>query len=167
MMMKKIGKPLVCAALAAAILLLCSCGEKETKDISLYDLYCAMSAPADFADMKYVSSNDADAADIFKNISDMDYSAVEGFFINYAADGKGNADEIACIRVKDKADVKKALDSLKAHLKKRIGLYSTYDKSQLDKLNGAITASYGDVAVLIVCDNAKLSEKAFYDFLGE
>lgn len=161
-------KIIISIALAVIIALsLTACSSNNAKVISLYDLNKAMSDVADFSEMKYASSSDDNAEEVFKNISDMDYSKVEGYFINYAVNGTGNADEIACIRVKNKGDLTLAVQSLNAHLQRRIGLYSTYDKSQLDKLNNAIVTSYGDVAILIVGDNAKAMEKAFNEFMGE
>lgn len=144
-----------------------ACSANQNKEISLYDLNKAMSDVADFKDMKYASYNDDNAEDVFKNISDIDYSKIKGFFINYAVDGTGNADEIACIELKNKNDKTLAIESLNAHLKRRIGLYSTYDKSQLDKLNNAIVTSYGNIVVLIVGDNATAMEKAFNEFMGD
>lgn len=164
----QLNKKIISALLAIVIAFsLTACSSNQAKEISLYDLNKAMSEVADFSEMKYASSSDDNAEEVFKNISDMDYSKVDGYFINYAVNGTGNADEIACIRVKNKGDLSLAVQSLNAHLQRRIGLYSTYDKSQVDKLNNAIATSYGNVAVLIVGDNSKAMEKAFNEFMGE
>lgn len=162
------NKKIISIMLVIAIALtFTACSSKPQKDVSLYDLNKAMSDVAGFSEMKYASSSDDNAEEVFKNVSDIDYSKVDGYFINYAVNGTGNADEIACIRVKNKNDLTLAVQSLNAHLQRRIGLYSTYDKSQLDKLNNAVVTSHGDIAILIVGDNAKEMEKAFNEFLGE
>lgn len=149
----------------AALTVLVSCGGK-TETVSMYDLNKAMTAVVSLSDMKYVSSADGNAEDLFANVSDMDYGKVKAFFINYAADGKGNADEIVAIQVKNKSDVTEAAASLNAHLEKRRALYATYDKSQVDKLSHGQVVTKNDVAVLIVTDNPDKAKDAFYDFLG-
>lgn len=164
----QLNKKIISALLAIVIAFsLTACSSNQAKEISLYDLNKAMSEVADFSEMKYASSSDDNAEEVFKNISDIEYSKVKGYFINYAVNGTGNADEIACIEVKNKSDLALAVQSLNAHLNKRIGLYSTYDKSQLDKLNNAIVTSYGNVAILIVGNNSKAMEQAFNGFMGE
>ena len=161
-------KRLICLVLSGIMLLmLCACSAQSNQSISLYDLNKSMSEVAEFSQMKYASSADDDPEDLFENISEMSYSKVEGFFINYAVNGTGNADEIACIQVKDKRDINEAVASLNAHLKKRIGLYTSYDKSQLDKLSNAVVATKGNIAVLIVGDKSGEMEKAFYSFFEE
>lgn len=155
---------LVVASLAV-LMVFVSCGAK-TETISMYDLNKAMTAVVSLSDMKYVSSADDNAEDLFANVSDMDYGKVNAFFINYAANGKGNADEIVVIQVKNKSDVTEAAASLKAHLQKRQALYATYDKTQVDKLSRGKVITKNDTAALIVADNADKAEKAFSDFLG-
>lgn len=149
-------------------LTLCACSAKNSKDVSMYDLKNAMAAATDkFSEMSYASSQDSDAANIFTNISDMSYSKVGGFFIYYASDGTGNADEIAVIRVKNISDITEAKESLYAHLEKRKNLYSTYDKSQLSKLDRAKIVTNGSCAALIVADDADNIVEAFHHYLGE
>lgn len=154
------------AALMVMIGALAACGE-DAKDISLYDLNRAMSdAGGEFQDMKYASSADENPEDLFEHISDMDYGKVKAFAIYYAANGTGNADEIAIIQVKKKADLNEAELSLKAHLAKRKDLYKTYDDSQLPKLDKARIVKKDSVAALIVADNASDIEDAFFNFLA-
>lgn len=164
----QLAKKTICAFLAVLMIFsLSACTSRNQKEVSLYDLNKAMADVAGFAEMKYVSSLDSNAEDLFENISSMEYSKVQGFFINYAVNGTGNADEIACIQVKNENDAAEAVSSLQKHLNKRIGLYSSYDKSQLDKLNSAVITKYGNVAVLIVGDKAVDMEKAFNSFFSE
>ena len=145
----------------------CSCSGKggNTAKVSMYDLKTAMANATDkFDDMTYASSEDADKESIFANISEMDYSKVDSFFIYYATNGTGNADEIAVIQVKNSSDVTAARQSLEAHLAKRKSLYSTYDKTQLKKLDGAKVVTDGNCAALIVGDEAGKISEAFYEF---
>ena len=145
---------------------LCACSDAQNdKKVSMFDLKNAMAGASNsFSDMTYASSADPDPAGIFANISDMDYSKVDSFFIYYATDGNGNADEIAVIQVKDKRDLSLAKSELEEHVKKRIALYSTYDKSQLDKLGSAVIETDGNCAALIVGDDAAKIATAFHAF---
>ena len=154
-------------ALAGLLMLLfcgCAAGSSAEK-VSLYDLKNKMvSATQRFSEMTYASSEDADAENIFKNISDMSYPKVDSYSIYYATNGTGNADEIAVIQVKKSGDLTEARKSLEAHLKRRKSLYSTYDKSQLKKLEAARVVTHGDCAALIVADDADAISDAFHNF---
>lgn len=152
-------------AAMAAVQLLTACGEK-IRSVSMYDLNQSMQQAVSFSDMKYVSSAENNAEDLFANVSEMDYGKVQGFFIYYAANGTGNADELVAIQVKKPADIAEATASLKAHLEKRRALYATYDKSQLGKLDEGRVVTKNGVAALIVCDDADKAEQAFYDFFA-
>lgn len=148
--------------------LFAGCSGNKGKDISLYDLGQAMTNASDnLGELSYASSEDANPDTLFANISDMDYSKVKGFFIYYAKEGKGNADEIALINVKNSSDLSDARQSLQNHLDKRIALYKTYDKTQVEKLNEAKIATSSNCAVLIVADDADRIEKAFYDYFSD
>ena len=149
------------------ISLFCSCSSQKSEDISLYDLKNAMAGATDrFSEMTYASSEDSDAENIFKNVSDMSYSKVKGFFVYYATNGTGNADEIAVIQVKNGADLSEARKSLEAHLEKRKSLYSTYDKSQLKKLDNARIVTSKSCAALIVGDEVDKIADAFKNFFS-
>ncbi len=154
-------------ALAACVCALCGCtGGKTQPDVSMYDLKSAMAEAAAFEEMAYAGSEDADAETLFSNISDMAYSKVLSFFVYYAVNGTGNADELAVIRVKNAADLTEARSSLEAHPAKRRSLYATYDKSQLKKLEGARIEVEGGCAALIVADGADRIAEAFHTFLN-
>ena len=164
MLKKRLG--LICTVLLAAILL-CACGSDTAGKVSLYDLKSKMASATDkFSDMTYASHEDTDAESIFKNISDMSYSKVHSYCIYYATNGTGNADEIAVIQVKNSGDLTAARQSLEAHLQKRKSLYSTYDKSQLKKLESARVVTGGDCAALIVADDADAISDAFHNFFN-
>lgn len=155
---------LIIAALAALVMV-ASCGA-ATEKISMYDLNKAMTAEVSLSDMRYVSSADDNAEDLFAQVSNMDYGKVNAFFVNCPVNSKGNADELVVIQVKNKSDLAEAKASLDAHLEKRKALYATYDKSQLDKLSRGRVVTKGSAAALIVSDDADKIEKAFYDFVG-
>ena len=146
---------LSCILLLVCLLLLGACKNEQTPDVSLYDLSRTMLSATEFGEMNYVSSSDDAAKDLFTYISDMDYEKVNRFFLSYAKDGKGNADEIAVIEVKDKADLDTAVKSLNAHLQKRINLYRTYDPTQSAKIEKGEVFTEAGLAILIVSeDNA-------------
>ena len=146
---------------------LCACsGKTEKSAVSMYDLKEAMANATDkFSDMTYASNEDPNPDEIFENISSMDYGKVESFFIYYATNGTGNADEIAVIQVKKADDVTEARKELESHISKRQALYSTYDKSQLTKLDSAKVEIEGNCVALIVGDDMNKIAKAFHDFV--
>ena len=154
------------AALALLLILaLCGCGKQDGPDISMYDLCKAMSSSGSFGDMKYASSEDSNAAELLANVSNLEYSKVRAFFIYYAAEGRGNADEIVVIRVRDSKDARAAEETLSSHLSKRKALYASYDKSQVPKLDKARVFRDGSFAVLIVSEAPETAEKAFREFI--
>lgn len=160
------------AILLLTLALLCAafsgCAKKETvRKISMYDLSKSMLAATQFGEMRYASNTDDDAEDEFDYLSDLDYKLVDSWFLSYAADGKGNADEVAVIRVKQEKDVDKAVASLQAHLNKRVALYKTYDPSQSEKVGRGTVFSDGSFAVLIVSGDNQAVRKAFRDFLAK
>ena len=113
-------KKLLLTVLALTVALTAvSCGGTETREVSMFDLSRAMLAAATFEDMSYVSSADDGAEDLIANVSDIDYEKVRSFFIAYASDGMGNADEIVVISVKNASDAAEAKASLDRHLESR------------------------------------------------
>ena len=162
-MMKKTIAVVLLLSLALALLSACGGGASS---VSMFDLNKAMCAATDeFGEMKYASSADDDADGLFANVSSMDYSKVAGFFVTYAASGKGNADEIVVIEVKNKADVNEAADSLRAHLENRRALYATYDTTQVKKLEDGRVLTSGSLAALVVADDADEICRAFSAFV--
>lgn len=158
--MKRIWTIAAAALLLAA--LLAGCGGETASAISMLELDRAMrGAATQMEEMLYVSSEDPSPESLLAHVSDLDYEKVRGFFIDYAANGTGNADELVAIQVKRKADADAAAQSLRRHLEKRRQLYSTYDKTQLPKLEAAQVLVKGDVALLIVAaDAAQIAQAA-------
>lgn len=162
--MKKTIAVLLCAVFVT--LALCACGTgNSAKQVSLFDLKETMLAAADFGDMAYVSSEDKDAQTYLATVSDFPFDQVDAFSITYAKDGKGNADEIVVIRVKDAADAAAALATLQTHLKTRQSIYATYDPTQSEKIGKGITFQNGNYAVLIVSDDNAAVKAAFEGFM--
>lgn len=146
--------------------MLCACGANTAANkVSLFDLKEAMLAATSFGDMAYVSSEDKEAETYLSTVADFDFDKVDAFSITYAKDGKGNADEIVVIRVKDSADTGEALATLQTHLKTRQSIYATYDPTQSEKIGKGITFSQGAYAVLIVSDDNAAVKTAFEDFV--
>ena len=157
--MKKFTAVLFCGILTA-------CGD-ETEEISMFDLNQALVGfTAEPDNMKYASSSDSNPEELLAHVSNIDYGKVKAFFITYASDGKGNADEIVAIQVRKKSDLNEAAASLKSHLETRKTLYAGYDKSQLPKLEKAKVFTRGTLAILMVADDADRMEAAFYNFFN-
>ena len=161
-------KKIFCAALA---LLLCAaalagCQKTPQADVSMFDLFSSLQTALNTdAPMVYVSAADDGAEEKFAYLSDMDYGLVSNFGLLYAENGAGNADELAVIEVKNENDVKKAEESLKAHVEKRATLYATYDPTQTQKLGEAQIFTAGRLAVLLVCDSPADVKAALQAFL--
>ena len=161
-----ISKKAASTVLILVLLVLSACSSNGTVAInSMFDLSKSMLEACEFKEMSYASSEDADAKSLLKNVSDIDYSKVDKYFISYATSGSKNADEIVVIALKNQKDTKEALDSLNKHLEYRKSIYATYDTSQSSKLLAAKTFSYKNIACLIVADDASAVEKAFYDYI--
>ena len=150
------------AALLAAltVLGLCGCGGKKQETIPLTDLRAAMTdAAPSLPEMKTVSDEDTDAAELFSYLSSLDYDKVEHFFLTYSA--KGLADEIAVIALKDPADAAAAKASLESHLKNRVQMYTQYQPEQVPRVENAELLIKDQYVVLIVCDEAAAVKAAF------
>ena len=141
------------------------CGSKG-ETVSMYDLRTEMEKADDtLGNLDNASSSDDAAADRFSYISDMDYSKVDSYFVSYSKDG--NEQEIAVIAVKEKKDVKEALESLEKHKADREKLFKEYAPEYSAKVADGITFTSGNYAVLIICDKSDDVKKAFMDFTGK
>ena len=158
-------KKAICALLGL-LLLFSGCARAPEDTVSMYDLSRAMlTAMHTQESMRYVSAADNGAEEKFARVSDLDYGKTDDFFLLYAENGAGNADEIAVISVKNKNDAAAAETSLREHIKHRVSLYETYDPTQVPKLNNALIFTEGRCAVLIVCDDPAAVKAAFDGFL--
>ena len=159
-------KKITAVILSAVVLcgIFTACGD-EAEEISMYDLNQALVGFTGEPDnMKYASSSDSNPQDLLAHVSNIEYSKVKAFFITYASDGTGNADEIVAIQVKKKSDLNEAAESLRNHLETRKTLYAAYDKTQLPKLDKAKVFTRGTLAILMVADDSDKMEAAFNDF---
>lgn len=163
--MKRAIAMILCVVLLAGGLF--ACKKAETQTVSMYDLSRAMLAATDFDEMTYVSSADTDPANLLSYASDIDYDLVDAFFMAFAKDGKGNADELCVIALKDAANAAAAEASLKQHLEKRISLYATYDPTQSKKVENGLVFSQGQYAVFIVSNDNAAVKTAFTTFLSD
>ena len=163
--MKKKIALLLCILLITALFASCK-SNSSAAVVSLFDLKEAMLSAAEFGDMAYVSSSDQDAQTYLATVSDIDFSKVDAFSIAYAKDGKGNADEVIVIRVKENTDTPEALQTLQNHLKARQSLYATYDPTQSEKIGKGITFSQDAYAVLIVSNDNGAVKQAFEQFVS-
>ena len=164
--MKKPIALLLCTFMVVVFFAACG-GTTPVDSVSLFDLKETMLNATTFGDMAYVSSEDQDAKTYLETVSSLAYEKVDGFFISYARDGKGNADEIVVLRVKNPADTAEALQTLQMHLKTRQSLYATYDPAQSQKIGQGITFQRGAYAVLIVSNDNGAVKQAFESFLEE
>lgn len=156
--MKKI-LPVLLAVLAV---FLCGC-QKNSTVVSMYDLRQKMEAADDsLPEMMYASSLDDDAEDLFTNISDLDYSKVDSFFVSYAKEG-GKADEIVVIAVKDINDTKEAKKSLEMHKENRHKLLEQYEPKEVSRIDDGVIFTHGQYAVLIISEHSDAVRKAFED----
>lgn len=164
-MKRIIGALLIILTVIAAVG--CERQPEKKPTVSMFDLSRKMlEAHGGEEGMAYASNSDTDAEAELAYVAEIDYSNVEAFFVSYASDAKGNADEIAVIALKDPADAEAAADQLKAHVSKRMELYSVYDPEQVPALEKARVFTHAQYAVLIVSSNADAVEKAFSDFIG-
>lgn len=160
-------KSIIAICLLFVLFVPSSCGKKTALDVSMYDLSRAMLGATEFGEMSYVSSSDSDPADLLSNVSDIDYSKVSSFFIAYAKEGKGNADEIVVISVKDPADAEAAKASLERHLETRKSMYATYDPTQSEKIGAGVVFTRNNFAVLTVSGDNGAVRAAFDAFIDE
>lgn len=98
-------------------------------------------------------------AELFRYLSDMDYSLVSGYYLAYAA--SGSAEEIAVLSLKDAADSEAARASLERHLAGRLGLFRVYGPEEAALVENAVIAVSGGTLGLFVCDNAGELGRAF------
>lgn len=161
--MTSIIKRLACAGCALALVLsLVACGEKS--DISMYELQKAMlAADEGLPEMLTAGSWEENGEKTFPYLSDLDYNKIQDYFLAYAADGM--AYEVAVIRLRDKADVTAAADSLREHLDGRIRLYRNYEPEQVKRAESALIKIEGSFAFLIMCDKPEPVENAFREFI--
>lgn len=137
----------------------CSTGSGSTADIDLDTFRDAMlSAASDMPKMEYTDSDNANAEDLFTNLSSLEYVKVKEYFYYYSAEG--TADELAVIRLKSSSDVKSAESSLQKHIDARIEVLKTYAPGEVDTARDARIISYKNIVIMIMSHNADAIENA-------
>ena len=136
------------------LLLLTACGSSTGTDgQDPIQLGKAMTAAAeDLPLMSTVTHQSEDGGQLFRYLSDLDYSKVDGYYFSYAAGG--TAEEIAVIRLKDAGDAATAVESLERHREDRIGIFRFYAPEQVPMAEDGEIRAQGNVAVLAICANA-------------
>ena len=114
---------------------------------------------SDIPEMTVVTS-DTDGADAtFSILSDMDYGKIDGFV--YASSVTGSPEEIAIVKVKEKANVGDMMNSLKAHLESRKATFTQYSPEQVSMIDGAIVTYEGNYIVMAVADKSGAMQDVF------
>lgn len=140
--------------------------EQTPKSVSMFDLSEALCKACEGSELVYASSSDADAAGEFAYVSDLDYEKVESFMMLYAPDGNVSPEEIVVICLSDEADAPLAEQSLRAHVKSRSALYSSYKPEFVNAVEAAEVFTRDRFAVLIISEHAEAVRTAFDDFIG-
>ena len=166
--MERIRQTLGLTLAALALLAMCACagGEDAGPDLDPADMARAMmDVDTTLPEMVQRSSRDADGADSFTYLSDLDYGKVEAYF--YACADAGTAEEIAVVKLKDKGDAAALMESLHDHIKARQGTFEEYDPEQLPLTEDAVVTREGRYVTLIVSKKSGLVQKEFQNFFQQ
>ncbi len=159
-------KRAICLALAALTLAGCAaCGPKDSggPDLDPAEILQAMAAAdTTLPEMVTRSSAGAEAKSNFFYLSDLDYGKVEGYCYTYA--DAGTAEEMAVVKLKDKADAAALMESLHRHVEARQGTFEEYDPEQVPLTEGAVVTSEGRYVALIVSKKNGLAQSEFKKF---
>lgn len=157
---------LTLAALALLAMFGCAGGEDAGPDLDPADMAQAMmDVDTTLPKMVERSSRDADGADSFTYLSDLDYGKVEAYF--YACADAGTAEEIAVVKLKDQGDAAALMESLHDHIKARQGTFEEYDPEQLPLTEDAVVTREGRYVILIVSKKSGLVQKEFQNFFQQ
>lgn len=111
--------------------------------------------------MSVVYGSDDNGPDLFSYLADYDYENVEDYFFAYAA--AGTAEEVAVVRLKSESAAKDCLAAVKKHVESRVIQFKTYDPSQVERCEAAVTFSNENYVVLIISDNSDKVKEEFYN----
>ena len=166
--MERIRQTLGLTLAALSLLAMCACagGEDAGPDLDPADMARAiMDVDTTLPEMVQRSSRDADGADSFTYLSDLDYGKVEAYF--YACADAGTAEEIAVVKLKDKGDAAALMESLHDHIKARQGTFEEYNPEQLPLTEDAVVTREGRYVTLIVSKKSGLVQKEFQNFFQQ
>lgn len=127
-------------------------------------------AVLDLPEMTLVDASDEmTAADLFSQLSTLDYEKVDDFFYMTATNQseKKSAEELAVIRLKDSYDAADALASVKEHVKSRSLTFENYMPELVPMINRAEMFAYDKYVVLIIAKNQDEVKDVFYDIIGK
>lgn len=127
-------------------------------------------AVLDLPEMTLVDASDEmTAADLFSQLSTLDYEKVDDFFYMTATNQseKKSAEELAVIRLKDSYDAADALASVKEHVKSRSLTFENYMPELVPMINRAEMFAYDKYVVLIIAKNQDEVKDVFYDVIGK
>ena len=142
-------------ALALCVLTGCENGSQVDMKRLREDMLNASELP----EMLCVTSDDDNAEKNLRAITDIDFSKVKEYFIEYSADG--TAYEIAVIELKSQNDMNELTKSLKKHIESRTQQYRYYMPEQVPNAENARAVSRGSCAALIMCDDPAAVQTAF------
>lgn len=149
--MKKILSSVL--AVAAAGILLCSCGGKES-DKSAQELFsAAKDSGAAFEELVSVEGSDIKYT----------YEIEESWYDDFAAAAAGNmafADEIVFVKASSDENISKIQNALETRVKSRKDTLQSYAPAEYDKLCKSEIKTNGSYVYLIVGSDIKTAEKA-------
>lgn len=140
--------------LIAVVLLFSACSENgEIKNIDPQTAAETLLNEVSFRDT--LLQADASSIDLNYKMDD----SVEHYAIYMSSSG-ATAEEIAVIKVSDKANLKNAEDILKKRVEELKFRFEDYVPGEMVKLNAPVIISKGDTAVLVIADDASAAKKA-------
>lgn len=176
-------KKFACISFAAVLLIsFGSCGnndknsnEKENEssqngvyyDISPSSVLAEMTEGLSLPEMTEFSSHDENGneTDGWKDIfsvslyEDFDTELVEAFALTCS--DEATADEITVVKLKNASDADKLKAEMEKHVHSRVSVFKGYGPGEVSKLEACEIVIKGNVAALIVCDDAQKASEAF------
>lgn len=149
----------------ALALLVCAGCAPDGPDLDPAELVRAMMAADTTLPEMTERSGGEGGADGFTYLSGLDYDRVEDYF--YACASAGTAEEMAVVKLKDKADAAALMDSLADHLEARQDAFAQYDPEQVPLTESAVLTREGRYVALIVCQKSGLVQNVFRDSFRE
>ncbi len=148
MMVKKMKKTICLLIPIFIILLLCSCGEKNT-DSSLLTVDLISDALISKLNFE-ITPEEIDSA-----VALSDYAIDELLVseVRYFRVGSAVADEIAVFNVKNADDIPSIENAVSERIKYLKEGFSDYKPSEVPKIENAYTKTIGNIVILCICDD--------------
>ncbi len=106
-----------------------------------------------------VNNTTENAEELFKYVSEYDYTKVKAWFMAY--ESTGLAEEIVVIQTASARDASDVLETLKTHVQNRISLYRNYAPESVKAMEDALVFTEDSYAVLIASPNQDAVKEAF------